>query len=50
MRLLGCFEYNQQRWVVIKKKAPEDEFELPGDGEAEHMAATIEEDDDSADE
>ena len=40
----------EQRRVVIKKKALEDEFELPGDGEAEHMAATIEEDDDGDDE
>ena len=46
MRLLGCFEYNR----VIKKKALEDEFELPGDGEAERMAAAAEEEADSDDE
>ena len=40
----------EQRRVVIKKKALEDEFELPGDGEAEHMAAAAEEEDDSDDE
>ena len=40
----------EQRRVVIKKKALEDEFELPGDGEAPHMAAAAEEEDDSDDE
>jgi len=34
LRLLGCFEY-------IKKKALEDEFELPGDGEAARMAPGV---------
>ena len=50
MRLLGCFEYNRATAGVIKKKALEDEFELPGDGEAAHMAAAAEEEDDSDDE
>ena len=40
----------EQRRVVIRKKALEDEFELPGDGEAVYMAAAAEEDDDSDDE
>ena len=40
----------EQRRVVIRKKALEDEFELPGDGEAVHLAAAAEEEDDSDDE
>ena len=50
LRLLGCFEYNRAKAGRHQKKALEDEFELPGDDRVEHMAATIEEDDDSDDE
>ena len=50
MRLLGCFEYNQATAGSHQEKALEGELELPGDGEAAHMAAAAEEEDDSDDE
>ena len=40
----------EQRRVVIKHPALQDESELPGDGEAVYMAAAAEEDDDGDDE